>query len=137
MKAFFVFSGQGAQTVGMGRDLFESSAAARKVFEEADEVLGYKLSDIIFNGPIEKLTESIYCQDAIYTTSCAAYAAFTEKFGKITPVACAGLSLGEYGALHCADLIQAAAQRGEPKKVHCDRVILECVDFVCKQINKE
>ena len=72
MKAFFVFSGQGAQTVGMGRDLFESSAAARKVFEEADEVLGYKLSDIIFNGPIEKLTESIYCQDAIYTTSCAA-----------------------------------------------------------------
>ena len=41
------------------------------------------------------------------------------------------------GALHCADLIQAAAQRGEPKKVHCDRVILECVDFVCKQINKE
>ena len=101
-KIAFVFSGQGAQTVGMGRDLFESSAAARKVFEEADEVLGYKLSDIIFNGPIEKLTESIYCQDAIYTTSCAAFAAFTEKFGKITPVACAGLSLGEYGALHCA-----------------------------------
>ena len=41
------------------------------------------------------------------------------------------------GALHCADLIQAAAQRGEPKRTHCDRVILECVDFVCKQINKE
>ena len=41
------------------------------------------------------------------------------------------------GALHCADLIQAAAERGEPKKTHCDRVILECVDFVCRQINKE
>ena len=102
MKAFFVFSGQGAQTVGMGKDLYDSSAAARKVFDEADEVLGYKLSDIIFNGPIEKLTESIYCQDAIYTTSCAALAAFKEKFGDIEPVACAGLSLGEYGALYCA-----------------------------------
>ena len=102
MKAFFVFSGQGAQTVGMGKDLYDSSAAARKVFDEADEVLGYKLSDIIFNGPIEKLTESVYCQDAIYTTSCAALAAFKEKFGDITPVACAGLSLGEYGALYCA-----------------------------------
>ena len=102
MKAFFVFSGQGAQTVGMGKDLYDSSAAARKVFDEADEVLGYKLSDIIFNGPIEKLTESVYCQDAIYTTSCAALAAFKEKFGDITPIACAGLSLGEYGALYCA-----------------------------------
>ena len=101
MKAFFVFSGQGAQAVGMGRDLCESSAAAKACFDEADSVLGYSLSDIIFNGPIEKLTESTYCQDAIYTVSCAALAAFREKFGDVKPVACAGLSLGEYGALHC------------------------------------
>lgn len=101
MKAFFVFSGQGAQTVGMGKDLYETSAAARKIFDEADSVLGYSLTDIIFNGPIEKLTESLYCQDAIYTVSCAALAAFREKFGEIEPVACAGLSLGEYGALYC------------------------------------
>lgn len=100
MKAFFVFSGQGAQTVGMGKDLYDSSPAAKKIFDEADAVLGYKLSDIIFNGPIEKLTESIYCQDAIYTVSCAALAAFREKFD-VKPVACAGLSLGEYGALCC------------------------------------
>lgn len=101
MKAFFVFSGQGAQAVGMGKDLYESSAAAKACFDEADSVLGYSLSNIIFNGPIEKLTESTYCQDAIYTVSCAALAAFREKFGEVKPVACAGLSLGEYGALHC------------------------------------
>ena len=150
-KIAFVFSGQGAQTVGMGRDLFESSAAARKVFEEADEVLGYKLSDIIFNGPIEKLTESIYCQDAIYTTSCAAFAAFTEKFGKITPVACAGLSLGEYGALYCAGAFDFAtgakllAARGKLMDEACRATVgamasvlggdLDVIKAVCKEID--
>lgn len=99
MKAFFVFSGQGAQFVGMGQDLCASSANAKEIFERADRALGYKLSDIIANGPIEKLTDSRYCQTAIYTTSCAALAAFEEKFA-ITPIACAGLSLGEYAAFY-------------------------------------
>ena len=102
MKAFFVFSGQGAQAVGMGRDLYDTCAAAKRVFDEADAVLGYKLSEIVFNGPMEKLTESLYCQDAIYTMSCACLAAFREKFEDVKPAACAGLSLGEYGALYCA-----------------------------------
>ncbi len=101
MRAIFVFSGQGAQTVGMGRDLYDSSAAARQVFDEADAVLGRKLSDLIFNGPMEELTRSTNCQTAIYTTSCAALAAFSEKFA-LEPAACAGLSLGEYGALYAA-----------------------------------
>ena len=102
MKAFFVFSGQGAQSVGMGRDLAENSAAAAEIFRTADAELGYALSDIIFNGPEEKLTQTRYCQVAIYTMSCAALAAFREKFPQIEPVACAGLSLGEYGALYAA-----------------------------------
>jgi [acyl-carrier-protein] S-malonyltransferase len=102
MKAFFVFSGQGAQYSGMGRDLAENSAAARKIFETADEALGYNLSDIIFNGPDDKLTQTIYCQPAIYTMSCAALEAFREKFPSVSPLACAGLSLGEYGALYAA-----------------------------------
>ena len=100
MNPFFVFSGQGAQFAGMGKDLAENFTAAKKIFETADNTLQYSISDIIFNGPEEKLTETIYCQPAIYTMSCAALAVFAEKFPQVTPVACAGLSLGEYGALY-------------------------------------
>lgn len=102
MKPFFVFSGQGAQCVGMGRDLAETSAAAAEIFKTADAELGYSLSSIIFDGPEEKLTQTRYCQVAIYTMSCAALAAFKEKFPGIESVGCAGLSLGEYGALYAA-----------------------------------
>ena len=107
MKPFYVFSGQGAQVPGMGRDLYETSPAAKAVFEAADAALGYKISDIIFNGPAETLTSSIHCQCAIYTMSCAALAAFKEKFGADAPApaACAGLSLGEYAALYAAGAI--------------------------------
>jgi [acyl-carrier-protein] S-malonyltransferase len=91
----------------MGRDLYESSAAAKAVFDAADAALGYKLTDIIFNGPAETLTSSIHCQCAIYAMSCACLAAFKEKFGDAAPapVACAGLSLGEYAALYAAGAI--------------------------------
>ena len=58
MKAFFVFSGQGAQCVGMGKDLAETSAAAAEIFKTADAELGYSLSSIIFDGPEEKLTQT-------------------------------------------------------------------------------
>ena len=60
MKAIFAFSGQGAQAVGMGKDLYENSPEAKKIFDLADEVLGYPLTEIIFNGPQEKLTETRY-----------------------------------------------------------------------------
>lgn len=102
MKPFFVFSGQGAQFAGMGRDTAENSAAARAIFDAADQALGYKICEVIFEGPEEKLTRTIYCQPAIYTMSCAMYAAFRERFADIRPLACAGLSLGEYGALYAA-----------------------------------
>ena len=102
MKPFFVFSGQGAQSVGMGKDLYESSAAAKAIFDAADAALGYSLTSIIFSGSDEELTQTRYCQVAIYTMSCAALEAFKEKFPGIEPVGCAGLSLGEYGALYAA-----------------------------------
>jgi len=108
MKPFFVFSGQGAQSVGMGQDLYEQCPAARAVFDEADQVLGYSIRAVCFEGPAEKLTESRYCQPAIYTMSMAALAAFRERFPEVGPVACAGLSLGEYGALAAAGAFEFA-----------------------------
>ena len=76
MKTAFIFAGQGAQTVGMGKSLYDNSAAAKQIFDEADSILGWSVSDVCFNGPAEKLTESAYCQPAIYTVSMACYAAF-------------------------------------------------------------
>lgn len=105
MKAVFVFSGQGAQFVGMGKDLYEQNEAAKAVFDLADKILGWSVSDICFNGPAEKLTESIYCQPAIYTMSMACLAAFRSQFPNIIPIGCAGLSLGEYAALAAADAL--------------------------------
>ena len=126
MKSFFVFSGQGAQTVGMGRDLYESSAAAKDIFDQADAALGWSISSICFDGPAEKLTKSKYCQPAIYTMSCAALAAFKEKYPNVEAVACGGLSLGEYAALFAgevfsfADGLKLIARRGELMDAACN-----------------
>ena len=97
MSSVFVFPGQGAQSVGMGRELYENNAAARAVFDEVDAALGEKLSDIIFNGPAEKLTLTANVQPAIMATSIAMLRASGAK----VPEYVAGHSLGEYTAL-CA-----------------------------------
>ncbi|MBE6461345.1 MAG: ACP S-malonyltransferase [Alphaproteobacteria bacterium] len=97
MSSIFVFPGQGAQSVGMGKDLYESNAAARAVFDEVDDALGEKLSDIIFNGPMEDLTLTANVQPAIMATSIAMLRASGVKI----PEYVAGHSLGEYTAL-CA-----------------------------------
>lgn len=97
MSAIFVFPGQGAQAVGMGRELYENNAAARAVFDEVDDALNQKLSDIIFNGPMDELTLTANVQPAIMATSIAMLRASGEKL----PEYVAGHSLGEYTAL-CA-----------------------------------
>ncbi|MBP5707767.1 MAG: ACP S-malonyltransferase [Alphaproteobacteria bacterium] len=101
MSSIFVFPGQGAQAVGMGRELYESNAAARAVFDEVDEALNQKLSDIIFNGPLEELTLTANVQPAIMATSIAMLRASKQT----VPEFVAGHSLGEYTALCAAGAI--------------------------------
>ena len=119
MKPVFVFSGQGAQSVGMGKDLFENSPAAASIFKEADSILGWAVSEVCFNGPESKLTESKICQPSIYTMSVACLAAFAERKPEIKALASAGLSLGEFAALYSAgvfsfaDGLRLVAKRGE------------------------
>jgi [acyl-carrier-protein] S-malonyltransferase len=97
-KLALIFPGQGSQYVGMGKDICERSPAAREIFQEANDVLGYDLASLCFNGPDEDLKLTANTQPAILTTSVAALR-MMEAEGKITPLAAAGHSLGEYGAL--------------------------------------
>ena len=102
-KIAFVFPGQGAQTVGMGKDAFEGVAASRRVFEQADASLGFSLTKTIFDGPEEDLKKTANTQPALLTTSIAYYEAFRSK--GIQPDFVAGHSLGEYSALVVAGVL--------------------------------
>ena len=101
----FIFPGQGAQVVGMGRDFSESFSAAREVFEEASDVLSFNYRDLIFSGPIEELSQTKFAQPAIFITSVAILKVVKSQFLELQPAICAGLSLGEYTALYAAGKI--------------------------------
>src|SRR5919107_1433120 len=113
----FIFPGQGSQAPGMGRGLAEAHAAAREVFEEADEALGFALSRLCFEGPAEDLQLTENTQPAILATSVAALRA-AEAEGLPRPDFVAGHSLGEYsalvaaGALSLSDAVRTVRARG-------------------------
>jgi [acyl-carrier-protein] S-malonyltransferase len=113
----FVFPGQGAQSVGMGKDFFDSHEGAREMFRKADEKLGFSLSEIVFNGPDEQLRKTYNTQPALLTASIAMLAAVKEL--GIEPEFVAGHSLGEYSALVSAgvlsfeDAVAAVRARGQ------------------------
>ena len=119
LKPAFLFPGQGSQTVGMGRELYESFPTARAVFEEADAALGFPLSQIIFEGPAETLQQTEHTQPAILTMSIAAYRVLSESVPGLTPAFAAGHSLGEYsahvaaGTLSFADAVRTVRLRGQ------------------------
>ena len=110
MSRAFIFPGQGAQTIGMGRDLAEAYPAAKAVFDEVDEALGEKLSALIWEGEADELTLTQNAQPALMATSLAAMRALEAEGVSISDAAfVAGHSLGEYSALCAAGALEVGA----------------------------
>jgi [acyl-carrier-protein] S-malonyltransferase len=99
-----IFAGQGAQVPGMGKD-FAEDAELGALFARANAVLGFDLAKVCFEGPAEELTKSNICQPAIFTVSVAAFRAFQKRYPQVSFKMAAGLSLGEWTALHVAGVL--------------------------------
>jgi len=121
-----MFSGQGAHKVGMGKDLYEQSPTARDLYDRADAILGWKLSEYSFEGPEDKLTETSICQPALFVHGYAVFKLMQEK-GALGDAAIAmGLSLGEVTAFAAAEVydfetgLKIVAERGRLMQEACE-----------------
>jgi [acyl-carrier-protein] S-malonyltransferase len=118
----FVFPGQGSQVVGMGKELAETYPIAKEIFDQADSILGFSLSQLMWNGSAEELNETINTQPALYVHSIAAWKTFTLHYPDFKPATVAGHSLGELsaltasGALSFQDGLRLVRTRGELMK---------------------
>jgi [acyl-carrier-protein] S-malonyltransferase len=125
-KIALLFSGQGAQTVGMGAGLTNLSPEVAALYTLADETLGYKLSDLMANGPESDLTQTRHCQPALYLHGLACLLALKQRLPSLQPVAAAGLSLGEFtahaaaGTFDFATGLQLVSKRGTFMQTACD-----------------
>ncbi|HWL10051.1 MAG TPA: ACP S-malonyltransferase [Planctomicrobium sp.] len=151
----FLFPGQGAQHVGMAKQLVEAYPAARRLFDQANEILGYDLAELCFNGPSQELDSTVISQPAIFVSSLAALEKLKAESPEIA-LSCemaAGLSLGEYtalvfaGALSFEDGLRVVQQRGQAMQDAADAtpsgmasvlmLDVEKVDAICQQARSE
>ena len=146
-KIVFLFPGQGSQYVGMGKTLSEKYRSAGEVFREANKVLGHDIKKICFDGPYDKLSDTIYTQPAILTATVAAWRVFEEEFG-LAPDLAVGHSFGTLSALVCAeaisfaDALKLAKIKGEYAKkeaakiksamIAVENVKLPVIELACK-----
>jgi [acyl-carrier-protein] S-malonyltransferase len=125
-KTALLFAGQGAQYVGMGKDLYAASPLAASLFDCADELLGEPFKSVCFDGPEATLTKTSYCQPALYVHGLALWKMLENKFEKLHPAACAGLSLGEFTAHAAAghfsfeDGLRLVHERGRLMQEACE-----------------
>ena len=149
MKHAFVFPGQGAQFPGMGKTYYENSSFAKRIFEQANELLGFRISDVMFNGSEEDLKQTKITQPAIFLHSVIAY----KSIESARPDMVAGHSLGEFsalvanGTLSFENALQLVSLRAQAMQKACEltpstmAAVLglddEKVEEICKQVSKE